>query len=61
MDIKNPRKPLIYYLITVLFIVLLLNTYVFPALLKRHITQVDYGRFLKELETGKGQQGRGSG
>ena len=53
MDIKNPRKPLIYYLITVLFIVLLLNTYVFPALLKRHITQVDYGRFLKELETGR--------
>ena len=53
MEIKNPRKPILYYIITVLIIVLLLNTFVFPSLLKRHITQVDYGTFLRELEQGR--------
>src|SRR5690554_150854 len=53
MEIKNPRKPLIYYIITVLFIVLILNTFVIPGFLKRHVIQVDYGYFLRELEAGR--------
>ena len=35
MDIKNPRKPLIYYLITVLFIVLLSEYLRFSCFIKK--------------------------
>jgi cell division protease FtsH len=50
---KNPRKPLIYYYGIVVFVVLLLNAFVFPSILKQQITQVDYGTFLTEIEKGK--------
>src|SRR5690554_4956774 len=53
MEIKNPKKPIIYYLIIVMTIVMLLNTFIFPMFLKRHITQVDYGTFLREVELGR--------
>lgn len=49
---KNPKKPLIYYYTIALVVLMLLNTFVFPTILKQQITEVDYGRFLKQIESG---------
>lgn len=48
----TPKKPLIYYSLIAMLILLLLNAFVFPHLLKRQVTQVDYGSFLSYLESG---------
>lgn len=50
---KNPKKSLIYFYVTALAVVLLLNAFVFPAVMKQEITQVDYGTFLTQIEKGK--------
>ncbi len=49
---KNPKKPLIYYYTIAMIVLMLLNTFVFPSLLKQQITEVDYGTFLKQIESG---------
>ncbi len=49
---KNPKKPLIYYYLIVMFIVMILNSFVLPSILNRQVTQVDYGTFLREIENG---------
>lgn len=47
---KNSKKPVIYYYIATMMIVMLLNAFVFPLIVERNITQVDYGTFLSEVE-----------
>jgi len=51
-DKKNPQKPLLYYYMGTLIIIILLNLLVFPSLLKQKIIQVDYGTFLSQVENG---------
>jgi cell division protease FtsH len=53
LEVKDPKKPIIYYIIFVLGITLLMNAFVFPALLRRQITEVDYGTFIEYIENGK--------
>ncbi len=50
---NNPRKPIIYFYIVTLVIVMLLNAYIFPAVVKQQVTQVDYGTFLTLIDEGK--------
>lgn len=50
---KNQKKPLIYYYIVATIVVLLLNAFVFPAILKSKIKEVDYGTFMQMLEDKK--------
>lgn len=50
---NNPKKPIIYYYIITLVIVMLLNAFIFPAVVKQQINQVDYGTFLTQIESGK--------
>lgn len=50
---KNPKKPIIYYYVGTLIILLILNAFIFPLLLKQQVTQVDYGTFLTQIEKGK--------
>jgi len=50
---NNPRKPIIYFYIATLVIVMLLNAYIFPAVVKQQVTQVDYGTFLTQIDKGK--------
>ena len=50
---KSPKKPIIYYLLISLVVVLILNTLVFPLILQKQITQVDYGTFLSQVDEGK--------
>jgi len=50
---NNPGKPIIYFYIVTLVIVMLLNAYIFPAVVKQQVTQVDYGTFLTLIDEGK--------
>jgi cell division protease FtsH len=50
---KNSRKPFIYYYIIALVVLMVLNTFVFPSVLKGKIKQVDYGTFLSKIESGQ--------
>ena len=50
MKIKNPRTPIIFYIIIALSFVMLLNTFILPTIIKKQIIQVDYGTFLKMIE-----------
>ena len=58
IEVKNPkvRKPLIYYYMMALLIMLLLNTFLFPALLGRKEVEVDYSTFTTQLAQGNIQQ-----
>ncbi|HWQ76789.1 MAG TPA: ATP-dependent zinc metalloprotease FtsH [Syntrophomonas sp.] len=54
MEEKKPdRKPLIYYYIVSLAIILLLNMLVVPMFINSQVTEVDYGTFLKSIDSGK--------
>jgi len=50
-EIKKPKKPQLIFYIAILFVVLILNAVVFPALLNKSVTQSDYGTFLKQVES----------
>jgi len=49
---KRPTKSVIYYYITVLISMILLNALIFPAVLKKQIVKVDYGTFLMKVDSG---------
>mgnify|MGYP002510057887 CR=1 FL=1 len=48
--VERPKKPLIFYYMVVLLVMILLNTLLFPRLMRQEITQVDYGTFLTMLD-----------
>ena len=52
-DGQTTKKPLIYYALIAIGILMLLNAFVFPMMLSSRITEVDYGTFLTWLEEGK--------
>lgn len=51
-DKKNTKKPIIYFYVITLIIVLILNAFIFPSIMKQEITQVDYSTFLNQIEKG---------
>ena len=48
--VEQPNKPLIFYYIVALIVLVLLNTFLFPRMLQQEIVSVDYGTFLTMLE-----------
>jgi len=52
-EIKTPRKPLFMYYIIAMVVLMLLNTFLFPSLMKPTVTEVPYSQFLAMLEEGK--------
>lgn len=52
-EVKQPKKPLIFYYLIVLLVIFLLNGLLFPRLMKQQIETVDYGTFLSMLDEGK--------
>ena len=49
--VKKPKKPLIFYYLIALIILVLLNTFLFPNILgKNKVKEVDYGTFLTMVE-----------
>jgi cell division protease FtsH len=51
-DKKNSKKTIIYFYVIMLITVLILNTFIFPLIMKQEMTQVDYGTFLNHIEKG---------
>ena len=49
-EIKEPKKPLLYYYGIVLLIILLFNLLVGPMLTQRQVLEVDYGTFMDMIE-----------
>ena len=52
-EVKQPRKPLIFYYIIVLLIVFLINGAIAPKLARQQIVEVDYGTFMTMTENGE--------
>jgi cell division protease FtsH len=52
-ETKMPRKPLIYYVLAVMTLLMLLNAFVFPTLLHGQVIATDYGSFLRQLDAGE--------
>lgn len=50
-EVKTPKKPLIFYYVIALIVLMLLNIFVTPQLLKPNITEVDYGAFISMTES----------
>ena len=49
--VEKPKKPLIFYYLTALVILILLNTFLFPNLMNHHkVKDVDYGTFLTMVD-----------
>ncbi len=54
MNLNNgSRKPFIYYYLIVMAVVLFLNAVVFPLFMNQQVTEVDYGTFLRMVESGE--------
>lgn len=49
-EVKKPKKPLLFYSLIVLLVILLFNTLIMPMITKSRITEVDYGTFIKMAE-----------
>lgn len=52
-EVKPPRKPLIYYGLLAVLILLVLNALVVPLFDKQQVKEVDYGKFLNMVEDGQ--------
>ena len=51
-EIKNPKRPLIYYAIVAMLAVLLFNLIAVPAMANAAVKEVDYGTFMDMTEKG---------
>jgi len=47
---KSPKKPLIFYYLIAMVVIMLLNALVFPSILSAHVTEVGYGDFLNMID-----------
>ena len=52
-QVQKPKKPLIFYYLIAVVVLVLLNFLLVPKITGRNITEVDYGTFLKMLEEKK--------
>ena len=51
--VDKPKKPLMVYYLIVLAVLVIMNMFLFPALVKEKVQEVDYGTFLTMLEEKK--------
>ncbi|MGM9588930.1 MAG: ATP-dependent zinc metalloprotease FtsH [Faecousia sp.] len=49
-EVKQPRKPLIFYYVIALVLVMLFNLLIMPNLMEMRVEQVDYGTFMAMTE-----------
>lgn len=49
-EVKEPKKPLIFYYLMVMLVMMLLNSLLFPKLLRQQVENVDYGTFLNMVD-----------
>ena len=48
--VDKPKKSLMVYYLIVLAVLVIMNLFLFPALVKEKVQEVDYGTFLTMLE-----------
>lgn len=51
-ELKQPRKPLIFYYCIAILILVLFNLIALPAILQNQVVEVDYGTFMKMTDEG---------
>lgn len=51
-EVKSPKKPMAFYYIIAVIVILLLNAVFFPHILERQVKEVDYGVFKKMIREG---------
>ena len=51
-EVQTPKKPLIFYYLMVLCILLLLNFFLFPSIRQQKVQEVGYSTFIQMLESG---------
>ena len=51
-----PKKPLIFYYLAALVVLMLLNVFLFPSLLERQVVEVPYSQFLTMVDGGQVEQ-----
>lgn len=51
-EVKPPKKPILFYYMLALIVLMLLNALLFPKLLSPKVTEVDYGTFLSKINEG---------
>ncbi len=49
-EVKQPKKPLIYYYVIVLLVLIVFNFLAMPWILQRQVREVDYGTFISMTE-----------
>ena len=49
-EVKSPKKPLLYYYLIVLAVILVFNIFVSPLLFQHQVKEVDYGTFMKMID-----------
>ena len=49
-EVKQPRKPLVYYYVVVMVVLSLFNCMVMPWLMERQVKEIDYGTFMAMTE-----------
>ena len=52
-EVQKPKKPLIFYYLMVLCILLLLNFFLFPSIRQQKVQEVGYSTFIQMLESGE--------
>lgn len=45
-EVQSPKKPLLYYYVIIIAVIILFNLILTPTLMKKQITDVDYGTFM---------------
>lgn len=50
---KPSKKPLIYYYVIAMIVLMILNAVLFPSILSRRVQEVGYSDFLKMVDEGK--------
>ncbi len=53
---KTPKKPIIFYYLIAMAVLMILNTLVFPHYLDNQFSEIDYGSFLKMVDSGQVSQ-----
>ncbi len=49
-EVKSPKKPLTYYYVIIVSILLLFNLFFAPSLMRRQVQEVDYGTFMSMID-----------
>ena len=52
-EVKTPKRPLLYYSICMILLLLLFNFILLPQMSKQEVKEVDYGTFMTMTENGK--------